>query len=98
MNERNTVDITPKQESPAPDISAERTFRIMNANTWRTYAREHERRAGRFADPFVRRREQGQAHPVEDFLFTYYTLKPGQFKRWHPGAGVVLLDAAERIS
>ena len=43
--------------------------------------------AGRvvFADPFVRRREQGQAHPVEDFLFTYYTLKPGQFKRWHPG-------------
>ena len=54
--------------------------------------------AGRFADPFVRRREQGQAHPVEDFLFTYYTLKPGQFKRWHPGAGVILLDAAERVS
>ena len=73
-------------------------LKVLNGPQWRTYAREHERRAGRFADPFVRRREQGQAHPVEDFLFTYYTLKPGQFKRWHPGAGVILLDAAERVS
>lgn len=73
-------------------------LKVLNGPQWRTYAKEHERRAGRFADPFVRRREQGQAHPVEDFLFTYYTLKPGQFKRWHPGAGVILLDAAERVS
>ncbi|WP_434543565.1 hypothetical protein [Kocuria rosea] len=42
------------------------------------------------------RRHRGQKHPVEDFLFTYYTLKPAQLKRWHPGAGTVLLDAAER--
>lgn len=33
---------------------------------------------------------------MEDFLFTYYTLTPGQLKRWHPGAGVILLDAAEQ--
>ncbi len=71
---------------------------VLDGSLWRAYAKEHERRAGRFADPFVRRRERGQAHPVEDFLFTYYTLKPGQFKRWHPGAGVILLDAAERTS
>ena len=73
-------------------------LQVLDGSLWRAYAKEHERRAGRFADPFVRRRERGQAHPVEDFLFTYYTLKPGQFKRWHPGAGVILLDAAERTS
>ena len=71
---------------------------VLDGSSWRARAAEHERRAGRFADPFVRRRERGQAHPVEDFLFTYYTLKPGQFKHWHPGAGVILLDAAERTS
>ena len=71
---------------------------VLDGSLWRAYAKEHERRSGRFADPFTRRRERGQAHPVEDFLFTYYTLKPGQFKRWHPGAGVILLDAAERAN
>ena len=39
-----------------------------------------------------RARRSGQkAHPVHDFLFTYYSLTPGQLERWHPGAGVVLL-------
>ena len=31
---------------------------------------------------------------MEDFLFTYYTQKPGQLLRWHPGDGVVLCEAA----
>ena len=30
---------------------------------------------------------------MEDFLFTYYTQKPGQLLRWHPGDGVVLSGA-----
>ena len=33
-----------------------------------------------------------------DFLFTYYNYKPAQLRRWHPGAGVQLEDAAERLS
>ncbi len=38
--------------------------------------------------------------PVEDFLFTYYTQKPGQLQRWHPGDGVVLSGqrALERVT
>ncbi|GAB3298386.1 3-methyladenine DNA glycosylase [Epidermidibacterium keratini] len=44
----------------------------------------HEQRQGR-----------GIAHPVEDFLFTYYQFRPNQLRRWHPGAGVVLADAAD---
>ena len=74
------------------------TLRMMDARQWRAAAAAHEVRAGRYADPFAQRRARHEVHPVEDFLFTYYTLKPGQFKRWHPGAGVILLDAPERAS
>jgi hypothetical protein len=50
----------------------------------------HRQRVRRYADPYLARRSAGRKHPVEDFLFTYYTQKPGQLLRWHPGAGVVL--------
>ena len=32
-------------------------------------------------------------HPVEDFLFDYYSLRPGRLRRWHPGYGVTLTGA-----
>ncbi|MFI7580037.1 3-methyladenine DNA glycosylase [Kocuria kalidii] len=69
---------------------------VLPREEWAPRAHAHERRAAACADPFVARRHRGAKHPVEDFLFTYYTLKPAQLKRWHPGAGTVLLDAAER--
>src|SRR6478609_7643244 len=63
------------------------------------HAREeaHLQRVSRYADPYLARRSAGQKHPVEDFLFTYYTQKPGQLLRWHPGAGVVLSGAAAAV-
>lgn len=39
----------------------------------------------------VARREQGTKHPVDDFLWTYYNLRPGQLLRWHPGIGVEIV-------
>ncbi len=65
---------------------------------WLPLEAAHHSRVKRYADPYLARRSAGKKHPVEDFLFTYYTQKPGQLLRWHPGAGVVLSgpDAAER--
>ena len=40
--------------------------------------------------PVLARRARGQEHPVEDFLFRYYDHRPGQLRRWSPGAGVAL--------
>nr|WP_285725552.1 3-methyladenine DNA glycosylase [Psychromicrobium sp. YIM S02556] len=58
---------------------------------------EHqEQRVDRYIQPYLQRRSAGQKHPVEDFLFTYYSLKPAQLRRWHPGAGVVLCGAQAR--
>ncbi|WP_099020748.1 3-methyladenine DNA glycosylase [Mycolicibacterium palauense] len=64
---------------------------------WTRRAAEHRERAGRFVEPHRRRAAAGQAHPVWDFLFTYYSLRPRQLLRWHPGYGTVLTGAgAER--
>ena len=60
------------------------------ADAWHAREEAHQQRVRRYADPYLARRSAGRKHPVEDFLFTYYTQKPGQLLRWHPGAGVVL--------
>lgn len=66
----------------------------LSPASWTAHAAAHEERARAFGEPFVTRRMTGAKHPVEDFLFTYYTQKPGQLYRWHPGAGVRLGGAA----
>ena len=63
---------------------------LLAADRGQSREEAHLQRVSRYADPYLARRSAGQKHPVEDFLFTYYTLKPGQLKRWHPGAGTVL--------
>ncbi len=67
--------------------------------TWQEKADAHLHRVQRYAAPYLQRRSANQKHPVEDFLFTYYTQKPGQLARWHPGPGIVLTGpaAAERL-
>lgn len=66
--------------------------------SWIKLEAAHHARVDRYAGPYLERRSAGRKHPVEDFLFTYYTQKPGQLLRWHPGNGVVLSGpkAAER--
>ncbi|MCV7234163.1 3-methyladenine DNA glycosylase [Mycobacterium branderi] len=41
-------------------------------------------------ETFLRSHRPGEPHPVWDFLFRYYSLRPGQLRCWHPGYGVVL--------
>jgi hypothetical protein len=60
---------------------------------WRARLAAHEVRVERWLAPLLQRRRSGVKHPVEDFLFTYYSYRPGQLRRWHPGHGVVLVGA-----
>lgn len=75
-------------------------FRALSPVEWLPLAQAHAEQVDRYAKPYLQRRSHGEKHPVEDFLFTYYTLKPAQLRRWHPGSGVVLLGAAaqERLT
>lgn len=61
---------------------------------WRDIERAHEERADALTSPHRQRAARGESHPVEDFLFTYYAYKPAVLRRWHPGEGVELADAA----
>jgi hypothetical protein len=66
---------------------------VLDAVTWQARRRDHETRVDGWLTPHLERRRTGVRHPVEDFLFTYYSHRPAQLRRWHPGAGVVLRDA-----
>ncbi|HET7278505.1 MAG TPA: 3-methyladenine DNA glycosylase [Dermatophilaceae bacterium] len=64
--------------------------RVVGREEWRAAEAAHERRVDAATQTHRTRRREGRAHPVEDFLFTYYRFRPAQLRRWHPGAGVVL--------
>jgi len=64
-------------------------------DVWQARAAAHEARVDVWVQPHLDRRRQGIAHPVHDFLFTYYSHRPAALRRWHPGYGVTLLDAPE---
>jgi hypothetical protein len=60
----------------------------------------HEARVDPWIEPHLLRSAAGKTHPVYDFLFQYYSYRPGHLRRWHPGIGVVLeaADAEEFLS
>ena len=62
---------------------------------WLPMAQEHAAAVDRLTAGRRERRQRGERHPVEDFLFEYYPHRPGHLRRWHPGAGVALADAAD---
>ena len=68
---------------------------VLEPQQWRARQAAHLQRVSPWTEPFRERRSQQLKHPVDDFLFTYYSHSPGRLERWHPGPGVVLLDAAE---
>ncbi len=51
----------------------------------------HEQRVDETIGDYLAQRAGGATHPVIDFLFTYYSLKPGHLRRWHPGHGTALV-------
>jgi hypothetical protein len=66
---------------------------VLDGPVWRALADAHRERVGRWTVPHRERRRRGEAHPVLDFLFTYYSHRPAALERWHPGPGVALRDA-----
>jgi hypothetical protein len=82
-----TVDGMP----PAPLRAA--VSRALPAAVWGARRAAHQERVDGWIGDHLDRRRRGAKHPVHDFLFTYYSYRPAQLRRWHPGAGVVLADA-----
>jgi hypothetical protein len=68
---------------------------VLPREVWQARAAAHAERVDAWVQPHLARRREGIAHPVHDFLFTYYSHRPAALRRWHPGYGVTLLDAPE---
>jgi hypothetical protein len=66
---------------------------VLGGPDWRARAAAHRDRIERWTLPHRKRRRRGEAEPVLDFLFTYYSHRPAQLEQWHPGPGPVLRDA-----
>jgi hypothetical protein len=66
---------------------------VLSGPEWRARAEAHAARVDAFVEPHLARRAEKVKHPVHDFLFTYYSQRPAQLRRWHPGFGVALADA-----
>ena len=67
---------------------------IMNVlleEQWIAAATTYQKRMERWITPHLERSALGEKHPVYDFLFEYYSYRPGQLSRWHPGLGTALL-------
>ena len=68
---------------------------VLERDEWQARAAAHAARVDGFVRPHLARRRARVKHPVHDFLFTYYSQRPAQLRRWHPGYGVRLADAPE---
>ena len=71
---------------------------ILAESQWRPLADAHAAAVDELAAAHLERRRRGEKHPVEDFLWTYYSHRPGQLRRWHPGPGVRLEGASGRLA
>ena len=72
---------------------------VLPEAEWLARQARHQERVDELLVGHRERAGQGRRHPVEDFLFSYYSFRPAQLRRWHPGAGVALTGpaAAERL-
>lgn len=69
---------------------------VLDADRWHADQAEHRRAADALTAGHRARRAAGDRHPVWDFMFHYYPVKPSQLRRWSPGAGTGLqLTAAD---
>ena len=74
------------------------TVTALSREQWRPLADAHAARVDRITQARRGRLATGETHAVDDFVYEYYGTRPARLRRWHPGPGIVLEDAAEHAS
>lgn len=69
-------------------------MRVLEPAQWQEQMAAHEARA----DDRLARFRHAEYHPVYDFLFEYYPVRPSHLRRWHPGFGVGLLGVPPHVT
>ena len=68
----------------------------LDEASWQSLERAHQERIDATTAAHLERRKHATKHPVDDFLFVYYSYRPAQLRRWHPGIGVRLAGESAR--
>ncbi|MDN4473029.1 3-methyladenine DNA glycosylase [Demequina zhanjiangensis] len=68
--------------------------RTLTRAEWEPLAAAHASSADTLTAGRRERASRGERHAIEDFLYEYYSTKPAQLARWHPGVGIAL-EAAD---
>lgn len=87
--------ITPPGVPPHEAMHSYTIRESWDFEQWRQQREAHEQRIDELTRGHRERRERGEKHAIEDFLFTYYNISVGKIRRWHPGPGVELLASPE---
>jgi hypothetical protein len=79
------------QDLPAFDLSP--MSQSLSESDWRTRISRYRECLAPFAQERLARQFAHQKHPVNDFLFEYYSYRPAELLRWSPGSDVLLENA-----
>jgi hypothetical protein len=84
---------------PAPAAAAGTVpvHTVLSRPQWQATRRHHQDLVSTWTAPRLARRARGERHPVDDFLWEYYPIRPAQLMRWSPGLGVALADAQDEF-
>lgn len=63
---------------------------VLSAAEWKERAAVHRTRAGKHTVAARRRKDHGESHPIEDFLFQYYPYSFSLLENWQPSLGMAL--------
>jgi len=89
--------LTAPTNSALPDlVISSSPYPLLPSADWQEQRRAHEERVDIWITPHRARASRREKHPVEDFLFTYYSFRAAWLRRWHPGPDVILTDPAAR--
>ena len=74
------------------------SLQVLLEHQWREEMDAYEARVARLTAAHRERRARGERHPVWDFLFSYYSVTPGQLGHYSPGPAVVMeLDSSATV-
>jgi hypothetical protein len=66
---------------------------VLAEPQWRARQAAHEARVDAWLEARRTARERHGRHAIGEFLFTYYSYRPAQLRRWQPGLGVAVEGA-----
>lgn len=81
----------------APIVADGPIREVLPPSDWTARALAHRTRVEAFTAAHRDRARRGETHPVWDFLFRYYSLRPSRLRVWHPGYPVVLTGPAANV-